>query len=69
MWQKDVCGSCLLYREVQVLVTGFKKANELNQRSARKVCCRVQLVHAFSRRRKVRRFGDFRELIHFSDGY
>jgi len=42
------------------------KANELNGQRARKVCSRVHLVHAFCRRRKVRRFGDYPELIHFS---
>ncbi len=42
-------------------VTALDKANELNGQSARKVCCRVHLVHVFFRRRKVRRFGDFRE--------
>jgi len=50
-------------------VAALYKENELNGQSARKVCSRVHLVHAFCRRRKVRRFGDFRELIHFSDGH
>jgi hypothetical protein len=33
----------------------------------RQVHSRVDLVHAVCRRRKVRQFGDFRELIHFSE--
>jgi hypothetical protein len=44
-------------------------ADELNGRRTRQVCCHVRLVHAVCRQRKVTRFTDLPEIIHFSDGH
>jgi hypothetical protein len=50
-------------------IAALYNADELNGRRARQVCCHVRLVHAVCRQRKVIRFTDFPEIIHFSDGH
>ncbi len=58
--KKDVGPSC---------IAALHKADEINVRSATQVCCHVHMVHAVCRQRKVRRFPDFPENIHFCDGH
>jgi len=50
-------------------IAALYKADELIVPSARQVCSHVHLVHAVCRQREVRRFPEFPEIIHFSDGH